>query len=61
MIVRLTPQEIARCIQVYVGAKLGVMPDSLSVRIRWRGEYAQVDTGKTIPTMSDEDKRAISE
>jgi hypothetical protein len=48
----LTPPEIARAIQVYLGAKMNVAPDSLGVRLRWRGEYAEVWT-KPVPTLTD--------
>jgi hypothetical protein len=61
MTAKLTPAEIARCIQIYMGAKLGVMPDTLTVCLHWRGRYATVETGKGHPAMSDEDKRAIGQ
>jgi hypothetical protein len=53
MKIQLSPPEIARAIQHYIANKMGVSPDSLSVRIAWRGMYAEVDAGKPLPTLHD--------
>jgi hypothetical protein len=53
MKVTLTANEMARAIAVYMGAKLSVPPEALTVRIRWRGEYAEVEQVK-VPTLTDE-------